>query len=129
MTKLLLSLMFMNPVGNTADFQSLKCIFTEPFAVTTYNFQQQSLLTETPSLGRKPRQRLSSAISFQIRNTGAFSLVDADGRVLQELILNGKGSDGMSDRLYPYKVTRYWSQIQQVGGCFSDKIPAIEAEL
>jgi hypothetical protein len=43
-------------------------------------------------------------VSFQIKGPGEFELVAKDGTVLQKLTLNNKGSDGMSDRVFPYEV-------------------------
>lgn len=37
-------------------------------------------------------------VSFQIKAPGIFELVAQDGKVLQTLTLNSKGSDGMSEQ-------------------------------
>jgi len=81
----------------------IKCTFTEPFIDTTYSMAQQSL-TYSMFTGEKPEVKVIKNVSFQIKSAGEFELVAKDGTVLQKISLNNKGSDGMSDRSYPYEV-------------------------
>lgn len=78
----------------------IKCTFTEPFINSTYSMTQ-SRLTYQDFEGRT---RVYNNVSFQIKGTGRFELLTRSGRVIQSLRLNYQGSDGMSDRVYPYDV-------------------------
>jgi hypothetical protein len=61
-------------------------------------------------------------VSFQIMNAGHFELWGSDRQPLQRLNLSYKGSDGMSDREYPYAVE--WISRGLRGGCTSLHLPA-----
>lgn len=100
----------------------IKCSFTEPFAATTYSMAQQSLRIQTPS-GTKVLRN----VSFQIMGPARFNIVANNGRILQRLALTFRGSDGMSDRVYPYEATFTPSSRgpqYNPGGCSSNYLPA-----
>lgn len=61
-------------------------------------------------------------VSFQIKDAGVFELTSKAGVVLQSLTLDRQGSDGMSDRLYPYSVIANRNGETQHGGCFSNHL-------
>jgi len=82
----------------------IKCVFTEPFIDTTYSMAQQTLTYSAFTGEDKPEETVVKNVSFQIKGAGEFELVAKDGTVLQKISLNNKGSDGMSDRTYPYEV-------------------------
>lgn len=88
----------------TSQADIIKCVFTEPFIDTTYSMAQQTLTYSTFTGDDKPNVKVVKSVSFQIKAAGDFELVSKDGTVLQKISLNNKGSDGMSDRNYPYKV-------------------------
>jgi len=103
MKKLLLtSLVVLFSIVSQADI--INCSFTEPFINTSYSMAQQSL---TYSSYSGPNGELEKTVvknvSFQIKSVGLFELIK-DGKVLQTLTLDNKGSDGMSDNNYPYSV-------------------------
>ncbi|MGZ3691703.1 MAG: hypothetical protein ACXVAX_09375 [Pseudobdellovibrio sp.] len=89
----------------SAHADIIKCNFTEPFVVSSYSMAQQSL-TYYSNSGPNGEQVVNTIknVSFQIKDAGVFELVGADGKVLQTLTLSKKGSDGMSDNVYPYDV-------------------------
>jgi len=95
----------------------IRCNFTEPFVASVYSMTQ-STLSYVNSDGKK--QTIKN-VSFQIKAAGVFELVAKDGTLLQKLTLNRQGSDGMSDRLYPYEAKDN-SPIthQSYGGCSSN---------
>lgn len=112
-------------VASQADI--IKCSFTEPFINTTYSMAQQSLTYSTFTGEDKPEEKVIKNVSFQIKGPGEFELVNKDGVVLQKLSLNNRGSDGMSDKQYPYEVedngmggmaNNGW------GGCTSNSLPS-----
>ena len=90
-------------IASQADI--ITCNFTEPFIVSSYSMAQQSL-TYYSNSGPNGEQvtTVIKNVSFQIKDAGSFELTSKDGKVLQALTLNKKGSDGMSDNIYPYDV-------------------------
>jgi uncharacterized membrane protein len=117
----ILSLLLVMLAGNSASADVIHCLFTEPFVATTYQMSRQTLTireySETPKVIRN--------VSFQIKGPSSFELVSSDGKVLQELNLNRKGSDGMSDNLYPYDVKDFSIQSGArflFGGCSSNHL-------
>lgn len=97
----------------------IKCNFTEPFVNTTYSMTQ-STLTYKNSDGQS---KVVRNVSFQIKSAGVFELVSKEGTVLQTLNLNYQGSDGMSDRLYPYDVKDTTTSTHEGrGGCASNNL-------
>ena len=103
----------------------ISCTFTEPFVSSTYSMTQSTLTYDSFGLGKT----VIKNVSFQIKSAGEFQLVDKKGNVLQTLTLNKKGSDGMSDRVYPFDVTdtsmnKYANN--GMGGCQSNKLKATE---
>lgn len=59
-------------------------------------------------------------VEFTIRGPGTFTLADAQGKLVQRLVLSGKGSDGMSDRVYPYEVQWLRDGFTLAGACVSE---------
>jgi uncharacterized membrane protein len=113
------SLIALTLIASSASADIIKCVFTEPFANTTYSMAQQSLTLQRPS----QRTQVQRNVSFQIRGPARFDIVASDGKVLQQLRLNYTGSDGMSDRVYPYSVTYLPMRNGAnggVGGCYSN---------
>ncbi len=92
----------------------IKCTFTEPFVTTVYSATQSRLTVRYETEGREDSIR---SISFQILGAGLFELWGQDRRRLQRLELSYQGSDGMSDRVYPYAVE--WIGKGLRGGCTS----------
>lgn len=117
MRKFILSTVFALPALAQADV--ITCTFTEPFITTTYSMVQQKLSWVDNVTGRTQVVR---NVSFQIKGPGQFELMDANRNVLQTLNLNFKGSDGMSERNFPYEVQ--WSTKSLYGGCESNFLKA-----
>lgn len=134
----------MNKIAFTAAFAALtalfaasaqadiiKCSFTEPFVGTTYSMAQQSLTYEAFTGDDPLIITVVNNVSMQIKGPGRFDLVGADGKVLQELNLNSAGSDGMSDRTYPYEVkdnSMVTGANGGIGGCTSNYLQATEPQ-
>jgi uncharacterized membrane protein len=105
-------------VSVQAQADIIQCHFTEPFITTSYSMAQQSLTVA--AYGDKTPAVIKN-VSFQIKGPGKFELTDKDGKVLQALELNYKGSDGMSDVVYPYDAQYAYSGTQTLfGGCESN---------
>lgn len=117
MTKKIITSIFLFSSIGRADI--IKCTFTEPFIDTSYSMAQATL-TSKDSEGSI---RVVKNVSFQIKSAGVFELVSKNGTVLQKLILNNKGSDGMSEKIYPYEVkdsSLLMSANKGLGGCVSN---------
>ncbi len=119
MKQLLLALAIVSPLTASADI--IKCTFTEPFVSSTYSMTQSTLTYESIDGAKQIIQK----VSFQIKGSGQFELVAKDGTVLQRLELNNQGSDGMSDRTYPFDVQDNSSITNNGrGGCQSNSLKA-----
>lgn len=108
---------------NSAYADVIKCRFTEPSINTTYSTTQSTLTYDEDGAVTQVLKN----VSFQIKAAGVFELLSREGKVLQTLILNNQGSDGMSDRIYPYEAQLH--EISDavnlgVGGCTSNYLKA-----
>ncbi len=92
---------FLSVISMRSNAEVFVCTFTEPFIGFTYNTGAETLL-EFDYVSQK--SKFSTNVDFQINQAGAFLLKDKSGAVVAELLLNNKGSDGMSDAVYPYEV-------------------------
>ena len=110
--KRLIVLLVCTPTLAQADI--ITCRFTEPFITTTYSTTQSTL---TVRYETEAREDVLRNVSFQILAAGSFELWEADRRPLHRLKLSHQGSDGMSDRKYPYAVE--WMREGRRGGCTS----------
>jgi len=111
---------------NAAHADIIKCVFTEPFVNTTYSMTQSTLTSDNES---EQKVQTIKNVSFQIKSAGVFELVSKDGKVLQTLILNNQGSDGMSDNIFPYEVqdsTLATGANSGIGGCYSNSLKIIK---
>lgn len=109
----------------SAKADIIKCEFTEPFLTTTYSMAQQTLsyVYEGTEKG-DPVNQVIKNVSFQIKAAGVFELVGQDGVVIQTLTLNNKGSDGMSETIFPFEV----KEAVGYGGCVSNHLKSKEGE-
>lgn len=107
----------------------IKCTFTEPFVNSEYS-TSQSTLTYT---GQEMKTVVIKNVSLQIKGAGSFELVGKDKKVLQALELTYKGSNGMSNTIYPYEVKDTGLLSAQganggYGGCVSNYLKSKEGE-
>jgi uncharacterized membrane protein len=123
-----LSFVFASAPFFFAQADVIDCSFTEPFISTSYSMAQQTLTIRDDVM---EKTYVIKNVSFQIKSAGKFELVGKDKKVIMILTLNGKGSDGMSDAVYPYDVnwkntasTNYPSGLW--GGCSSNSLHAVE---
>jgi len=122
MTKKIMASIFLFSSVSQADV--IKCSFGEPSVETTYSMVQ-STLTSKDSDGKV---RIVKNVSFQIKAPGVFELVASNGKILQKLFLNYKGSDGVdgdTERIYPYEVvdsSLLRSANKGIGGCVSNSL-------
>ena len=111
----------------TAQADIFNCVFTEPFfniqySTTTnelvrfeYDFDQDKMVSKT-----------TKNVSFQIKGPAKFQLLAADKTPIMNLDLNSKGSDGMSDRTYPYDAELLTEGSSMWGGCDSNFLKATD---
>ncbi len=110
----------------SAQADVITCVFTEPFVNTTYDLAKQTLTVE-----QYEGKLVVKDVSFEIKSAGKFHIVSQDGVVLQKLDLNGKGSDGMSDTVFPYEVTDTSMDKfanNGIGGCYSNHLKSIPGD-
>lgn len=122
MKKILWAMIIASPILASADI--IKCTFTEPFVSSEYSMTQSQLAYTNV----EDKKTVIKNVSFQIKAAGVFELVK-DGQVLQSLELNYKGSNGMSDHVYPYSVKDNNDiTMQGYGGCVSNSLKALLPE-
>lgn len=81
-----------------AQADIIVCNQTEPFITETFNTDKG-----TAHVDQAGQPLLVEAgLQFVIKAKGKFEIRNADGTLRRTLLLNYKGSDGMSDRVYPY---------------------------
>ncbi len=110
---------------------TLTCGFTEPFITVQYDANTKVVTkTGVENYNEASGEFLKLVISenAEIRlvdpnMAGAFNLVDvATGTVLISMKLNGNGTDGMSDQLYPFSAV--YQNIY--GGCSTETAPVVD---
>ncbi|MCM2282625.1 MAG: hypothetical protein NDI61_12350 [Bdellovibrionaceae bacterium] len=134
MKNLILSFSAVMMVGQVASADIIKCVFTEPFVNTTYSMARQTL--EISSFDEDAPLRVIKNVSFQIVGSNQFELRSVEGTVLQKLMLNFSGSDGMSDARYPYDAIDQSIQVLEngkagaplYGGCTSNFLSVRNAD-
>ena len=109
------------PAAASADV--IRCTFTEPFVSMTYSMTQSSIEVVTPD-----GSEAIASVSFQILGPGQFALWDAAEAAVVTLSLDYRGSDGMSDTIFPYSAVRTWEGGDQHGGCWSNHLPRVGGE-
>ena len=93
-----------------AQAETLTCIYTEPFVNTVYKSGARQL-TLTRAMEKEVRR-------FRVHPAD----IDLANRRLafrQTMVRDGKGSDGMSDTVYPWSATLSWKALpyRLHGGC------------
>ena len=108
--------------GLVSQADIIKCHFTEPFISTQYSTTTNELVFDSADsdFGLVTEKN----VSFQIKGSALFELVSKDGKVLMKLTLNHKGSDGMSDVVYPYDAEYLRDGHSLFGGCSSNFLKA-----
>lgn len=96
--KILIFMAFLSlsAVSLPAKADIIRCVFTEPFFNLTYSMGKESMTIKSPH-----GKRVYHNIGFLILKPGHFVIGDHH-RPIVDLKLNYKGSDGMSDFVYPY---------------------------
>ena len=84
----------------TARAETITCFYTEPFLHTVHQTGGHSL-TLTRAGEREPRR---FGVSSRVRD-GHIELVNRPQALRQTMIRDGKGSDGMSDTVFPWSAT------------------------
>ena len=78
----------------------IRCTFTEPFATTTLNVRTHDLMIEFDS--HEPRTETKRNVKIFQKSPKILEIRDDSGNLIQVLDRNHKGSDGMSEKAYPY---------------------------
>jgi uncharacterized membrane protein len=89
-------------LANTAHADTFSCYQTEPFFTEVFNTDNGTAVI-TDSVMKKSKKL--SGLKLIIKDAGKFEIRDASGKVIREMILNNQGTDGMSDKIYPFSAT------------------------
>jgi uncharacterized membrane protein len=113
--RLLLVGALMSPSAARADI--ITCAYTEPFIRTLYD---TSLKTMTVVHDVEKRREILDQVSMREIRPGVFEFRSARGGTVQVIERNCRGSDGMSERAYPYEAQ--WIAQKLYGGCASNRL-------
>lgn len=97
-----------------ARAETINCSYTEPFVNTVYQTGGRRL-TLTRAVEKEAHRFFVSA---RIRDSH-IELVNRPQALRQTMIRDGKGSDGMSDTVFPWSATLAWKKLpyRLHGGC------------
>ena len=95
----------------------IQCAFTEPFMRTSYD---TSLKRMTVTYDVEKRRQVLNEVSLREITPGVFEFRNANGQALLRMQRTCRGSDGMSDRVYPYDAQ--WMLQNLSGGCTSTRL-------
>ncbi len=110
-------------VSSVSQADVIKCLFTEPFVASVYDMSNSTLTYSALAANTT----VINNVNFKIKSAGVFELVSIEGNVLQTLKLNFKGSDGMSDKVFPFDVKDSQAVTNRgYGGCTSDSLKVAE---
>ena len=109
---LLLSLGLLFTAAVKADV--ITCSFTEPFITTSYDTSSKRM---TLTYDVQKRRTALARVSMLETAPGVFEIRTANGQPVQRLKRTCRGSDGMSDRKYPYEAELIAEKLY--GGCAS----------
>lgn len=110
---------------------TLTCGFTEPFITVQYDANTKVVTKTGPenyneATGEFLKVVISENAEIQFAapdQVGVYNLVDvATGTVLLSMQLNGSGTDGMSDQIYPFSAVYE----NNYGGCSTETAPVID---
>jgi hypothetical protein len=100
-----------------AEAEIIKCFFTEPFLTTTYSSNANTLTIASID---DPQNPTVTPVSLQIMQPNLFELWNDKNEPVQRMELNYKGSDGMSDTVFPYDAMLLANKLR--GGCVSNHL-------
>jgi uncharacterized membrane protein len=94
--------------------ETITCVYTEPFLHTVYATGGHSLTLTRAIENKTHRFRVSARV-----RDGHIDLVNRPQALRQTMIRDGKGSDGMSDTVFPWSATLTWKALPHRlhGGC------------
>ena len=97
-----------------ARAETLTCTYTEPFVNTVYQTGSRRL-TLTRAVEKEVHR---FHVSARVRD-GHIELVNRPQALRQTMVRDGKGSDGMSDTVFPWSSTLAWKRLpyRLHGGC------------
>jgi uncharacterized membrane protein len=94
--------------------ETITCSYTEPFVNTVYQTGGRTL-TLTRAIEKEVHR---IRVSARVRD-GHIELVNRPQALRQTMVRDGKGSDGMSDNVFPWSSTLAWKRLpyRLHGGC------------
>lgn len=120
MRSIVLAIAFLFSAVSYADV--LKCTFTEPFVDFDYDTNSNVMTIHGSDI---KTERLTD-ISLEFTGVNSFNLIDANKKVVAELLINFNGSNGMGPVIYPFEARWYYHSADGLwGGCSSNKLASI----
>ena len=101
-----------------AKAEIITCIFTEPYASTTYDTRLKTFAVTYDVENRRERLR---NVFLRRTGSGVFQLRDSKRKLIQRLRLCNCGQDGQSDKRYAYDVRWFTEERELSGGCSSSR--------
>lgn len=134
---LLITLTATTTFAQEAEKDVLYCSFTEPFISITYDAATGKITENGPEHWDEEKQEFVPEViaengRFTVVKTDeygydkSFKLYDDKGQVILEAALDFQGSDGMSDRVYPFSAIYHQGSFSGTlhGGCQTEAAPA-----
>ncbi len=85
--------------ATTSMAVEVTCQFTEPFVTVKYDIEKKQMQVAAEYFENIP---VIENLDLKMVSFDRFDVVDASGSTSLQIIPDGKGSDGMSDRVFPY---------------------------
>ena len=104
--------------------ETITCTFTEPFIQTVYDSGREVLRIHYDAGGKA--DEVVRGVTFHIVKAGVFEARDGKKAVVQRYELTSKGSDGMSERVFPFDA--FWPARDLRGGCTASGLPLIKGD-
>ena len=107
--------------------ETFTCEFTEPWVTLTYSASSGRVMMKEDRA--RSGRIVARHVSLRHAGPGVILLFDARGAQVARLELTGKGTDGMSDKIYPYSITTHLiANSSGSGGCYTTLLKSRIAE-
>jgi hypothetical protein len=107
-------------VSQIASADIIKCVFTTPPIGIQYSTNTRELIMTYHNVADDGGNKVVTEkdVSFQIKDAGKFELWNSAKKVVMQLDLNWKGTDGASDAIYPFDAKLV--ETEHFGACESN---------
>lgn len=133
----LVSVVLAGMISANAQAEVISCVFTEPFFEVQIDTKKSTVVRTEPNWDNYDSGPLTTVLSTRAKvvlkrlkktsntvHVPVYAVYDG-GKEIMTLELSYKGSDHMSDFIYPYETT----VANNPGGCFSDSLERHRSDL